>query len=217
MHRLGPELSMDDIATELGTSKSILYRYFTDKGGLQHAVGQTVVRAIHQALTAASAEADSPRTGLQNMIEAYLGMIEHSPNVYYFVTRYTPPANSVAPPGTGQVAQSAPVSEFLHSVVALVATSLSRDVGLSAERDVAPGVEREADSDSAAQHAAAIARMNAWSVGAVGFVTGTGEWWLTNRGEPGVPDLADIAHQITSWLWHGAGIAGRTSEAESHV
>jgi len=38
VHHRGPDLSMDDLAAEIGTSKSIIYRYFSDKSGLQGAV-----------------------------------------------------------------------------------------------------------------------------------------------------------------------------------
>ena len=34
---------MDEIAAAAGTSKSIVYRYFVDKTGLQMAVGEVVV------------------------------------------------------------------------------------------------------------------------------------------------------------------------------
>lgn len=184
---------MDEIAAQLGTSKSILYRYFTDKVGLQNAVGETVVRSIHDELAKVSREAASPRAALQDMIGAYLAMIEHSPNVYYFVTRNAPIANSVARPTTGDVAQSAPLSSFLHSVVELVAAPFVQEV--------------EARDVSAAQ-------IGAWSSGAVGFVTGTGEWWLAHRGEPGVPDRKNIAQQITGWLWAGPG-ASHSEDPES--
>ncbi len=184
VHRLGPELSMDEIAAQLGTSKSILYRYFTDKGGLQNAVGETVVRAIHDELAEASRSAASPRAALEDMVGAYLAMIAHSPNVYYFVTRNAPMANSVARPMTGDVAQSAPLSSFLHSVVELVARPFVQE---TQARDVSN------------------VQIGAWSAGAVGFVTGTGEWWLAHRGEPEVPDRSTIAKHITDWLWAGAG------------
>lgn len=184
VHKLGPELSMDEIANQLGTSKSILYRYFTDKVGLQNAVGETVVRSIHDELAEVSREAASPRAALAEMVGAYLDMIGHSPNVYYFVTRNASMANSVARPVSGDLAQSAPLSSFLHSVLELVAQPFAEQV--------------EGRDGSEVQ-------IGAWSSGAVGFVTGTGEWWLAHRGEPGVPERVAIAEQITAWLWAGAG------------
>jgi AcrR family transcriptional regulator len=81
---------MDEIAAHAGTSKSIVYRYFVDKPGLQLAVGETVVSEIHDAVRAAMDAATTPRSALRSMVSVYLEMIEHSPNVYYFVTRTAP-------------------------------------------------------------------------------------------------------------------------------
>lgn len=192
VHRLGPDISMDEIATQLGTSKSIVYRYFTDKVGLQNAVGEAVVNAIHDTLDAAYHQASTPRAALQEMVSAYLAMIAHSPSVYYFVTRNAPVATSVAPPKSGgETAQSAPLSSFLHSVVALLARPFAQEVGGENYDD---------------------AQINAWASGAVGFVTATGEWWLSNRDAPGTPDREAFATQITAWLWAGPiGLLARDS------
>ena len=43
VHKGGPGVSMDEIAAASGTSKSIIYRYFEDKTGLQIAIGASVV------------------------------------------------------------------------------------------------------------------------------------------------------------------------------
>jgi len=180
VHRRGPDVSMDDIAAELGTSKSILYRYFTDKVGLQNAVGEAVVGAISANLRAAVAQAPTPRAALHGMIEAYLAMIEHSPNVYYFVTRDTAIANAVARPVRGDAARSAPLASFLGTVTSVVAEPFAQAVGNDDRLDV-----------------------EAWAAGAVGFISGTGEWWLARLGEPGTPDRTHLATRITAWLWAG--------------
>lgn len=57
---------MDDIATHAGTSKSIMYRYFTDKTGLQQAVSEEVMQQIREALETAAHTATSPRDALRN-------------------------------------------------------------------------------------------------------------------------------------------------------
>lgn len=198
VHRLGPDISMDEIATQLGTSKSIVYRYFTDKVGLQNAVGEAVVNAIHDTLDAAYHQASTPRAALQEMVSAYLAMIAHSPSVYYFVTRNVPVATSVAPPPSGgETAQSAPLSSFLHSVVALLARPFAQEVGGDNYDD---------------------AQINAWASGAVGFVTATGEWWLSNRDAPGTPDREAFATQITAWLWAGPiGLLARDAAGRRHT
>ncbi len=51
---------MDEIAAASGTSKSIIYRYFDDKTGLQVALGSAVVGQMHDALTQAAEAAETP-------------------------------------------------------------------------------------------------------------------------------------------------------------
>src|SRR5690606_3378256 len=87
VHRGGPDVSMDELAAAAGTSESIVYRYFEDKTGLQIAVAELVISDISAALDAAASAASNPREGLRSMIDVYLAMVEHSPNVYFFVTR----------------------------------------------------------------------------------------------------------------------------------
>src|SRR5690625_7982283 len=42
----GDELSMDQISEHSGTTKSVLYRYFTDRAGLQAAMGEWAMGVI---------------------------------------------------------------------------------------------------------------------------------------------------------------------------
>ena len=81
---------MDEIAATAGTSKPVVYRYFTDKTGLQLAVGQAVVVQMHTAMAEAARLAATPREALRSMVDIYLEMSEASPNVYWFVTRPLP-------------------------------------------------------------------------------------------------------------------------------
>lgn len=115
VHHQGPDASMDDIATAAGTSKSIVYRYFTDKDGLQLAVAAAVVADIRDALDAAATGASTPRDALRGMVDTYLAMIESSPHVYAFVTR------------------GGSVGHFLDSVTELVADPFVRALGVDAE------------------------------------------------------------------------------------
>ncbi|OMH26306.1 hypothetical protein BKD30_04890 [Tersicoccus phoenicis] len=86
VHRLGPDASMDDIAAAAGTSKSVFYRYFGDKAGLQQAVAERVLGRLQQELHAAASNAPSPLDGVRGMVFAYLHLAAASPNVYAFVT-----------------------------------------------------------------------------------------------------------------------------------
>ncbi|MCV2395292.1 TetR/AcrR family transcriptional regulator [Actinotalea sp. M2MS4P-6] len=114
VHRRGPDVSMDEIAAAAGTSKSIVYRYFVDKPGLQAAVGAAVVADLNVALDEAGRRGVTPRDGLRAMIDAYLAMVEASPNVYWFVTR---PVSEHA---------SAPLGHFMDAVATLVARPFAR-------------------------------------------------------------------------------------------
>ncbi|HEY0118025.1 MAG TPA: TetR/AcrR family transcriptional regulator [Cellulomonas sp.] len=119
VHHRGPDVSMEEIAADAGTSKSLVYRYFADKTALQVEVARLVVREIEEALALALAAQPTPREGLRAMVSVYFGMVESSPNVYAFVTR------------------DGSVEHFLGSVTQLVAGPFAR--GLVGEAGEAGG------------------------------------------------------------------------------
>lgn len=178
VHHRGPDVSMDEIAAAAGTSKSIVYRYFTDKSGLQLAVAEAVVHDIRDALAQAADAAPTPREALRGMVATYLAMIESSPNVYAFVTR------------DASAASGGEVGHFLDSVTRLVGEPFARVASVTAPD--------HADAASA-QESAWL-----WAAGAVGFVRGAGERWLAQRGTPGAPDLDTVTAQVAAWLWAGS-------------
>ena len=197
VHHQGPDVSMEEIAVAAGTSKSIVYRYFTDKTGLQIAVAEAVVLQIRGALEGVLRISPTPREGLRAMVAVYLEMIESSPHVYAFVTR------------DGSVESGGPLGHFLDSVTALVAAPFAR--GLAEDgRTVA---RRPADDgpDAAAPDPTTTAMAELWAAGAVGFVRGAGEWWLAHRDDPGAPDRETLTAQVAAWLWAGpVGLLART-------
>ena len=87
VHHSGPDLSMDEFAAAMGTSKSIVYRYFTDKAGLQAAVSELVLEEMAEAFETAAHSLADPRQRLRQMVGIYVDMLDSSPNVYRFVTR----------------------------------------------------------------------------------------------------------------------------------
>lgn len=87
VHQHGPSLSMGEIASELGTSKSILYRYFKDKTALQVALGDYVLGRARGLLAAAASSNADPRQAIGAMVDTYLEVVERSRNVFLFVNR----------------------------------------------------------------------------------------------------------------------------------
>lgn len=192
VHHKGPDVSMEEIAAAAGTSKSIVYRYFADKTGLQIAVAEAVVLQIQGALEGVLRIAPTPRDGLRAMVAVYLEMIESSPNVYAFVTR------------NGSVESGGPLGHFLDSVTALVAAPFAR--GLTEEHADGRRTARRPEGGEVADDdalAARVALAESWAAGAVGFVRGSGEWWLAHRDEPASPDREELTAQVAAWLWAG--------------
>lgn len=84
---LGAGVGMDDIATQAGTSKTVLYRHFGGRTGLFLAIVEAVDARILADLDAATADADpeDPVGLVAAMVEAYLQLVERDPEIYRFV------------------------------------------------------------------------------------------------------------------------------------
>jgi AcrR family transcriptional regulator len=176
VHALGSDASMEDIATAAGTSKSVFYRYFGDKAGLQQAVGEVVLSQMQRRIREAAQSADTPREGLLAMVTAYLQMASTSPNVYTFVTRHAADADAAQDADAG----SAALGHFFESIAEMIATPMRSHLGDGKE-----------------------AVIGYWPKAAIGMVRNAGEQWLSTPASPDKPGQEVMARQITDWLCVG--------------
>ena len=190
VHRLGPGASMEDIASTADTSKSVFYRYFGDKAGLQRAMGEVVIGRMQEQVIEAARQANSPREGLRAMVSAYLQMAEASPKVYTFVTE---PAQDTG----SALADSPTLTSFFDAVSTMLARPMK---GYLAD-----------DSSSAAVPQV----LSLWPRAAIGMVRAAGEQWLSLPKGPHRPSESDLADSITAWLFDGIAAAVPPTVADS--
>jgi AcrR family transcriptional regulator len=84
IQRQGPGVSMDEIASEAGITKPVLYRHFGDKDGLFEALAQRYVDELALALRPAVTSKE-PRQQLAATIDGYLAYVEREPERYRFL------------------------------------------------------------------------------------------------------------------------------------
>ena len=187
IRRHGSGVGMDEIATEAGTSKTVLYRHFGDKSELYLAVTESVhaviLRDLQATLAAASGSAGapgvldtSPRATIAAVVDAYLHLVEADPEVYRFVV--TRPL------------LDRPVSDDPN-------TGLVTLIG-----DQVAGVL------AANGHPAHVART--WGHGLVGMVRAAADHWIAS---PDRIPRAELVGQLTDLAWGGLS-APATHRAE---
>lgn len=153
IRRSGPQVSMDEIAAEAATAKPVLYRYFGDKGGLYQALAQRYVQQVMTVVADALTlqEKAGPRARLEAGIDAYLRLVESSPDVYRFLMHRA--VNERAE------VQST-VADFIRGLGSELAAVFAEDL-----------TSRGLDAHPA----------EAWARGIVGMVQVAGDWWLENK------------------------------------
>ncbi|WP_084495739.1 TetR/AcrR family transcriptional regulator [Nocardia shimofusensis] len=82
----GASAGMDEIATQIGVSKTVLYRYFADKNDLVHAtmqrfIEQTLMPRVYGAISLDAGEYELTRSALT----AYVVTVDEDPEVYRFI------------------------------------------------------------------------------------------------------------------------------------
>lgn len=80
--RLGPELSVRQIAEEAGTAKPKIYRHFTDKSDLLEAIGMRLRDMLWAAIfPSLDLATDSAREVIRRSVEEYVNLVDQHPNV----------------------------------------------------------------------------------------------------------------------------------------
>lgn len=156
---------MEDISTEAGTSKTVVYRHFGDRTGLYAAVVESVDQRILDSLGAAlvGADPDDATALVGAMVDAYLGLVEKDPEIYRFV---------VTRPLVDGAVDSDPVARITDRI------------GIQVTRAMESYLVRHGQDASCAE---------TWGHGLVGFVRAAADHWLTSdRPRPRSAVVADV-------------------------
>ncbi|RBY81010.1 hypothetical protein DQ240_20685 [Blastococcus sp. TF02A-26] len=163
----GPDFSVDDVARAAGVSKTVIYRYFSDKDELIDAVLERISAEVllPRLLGELALERADDRARLHAVIAAFVRLIEEEPALYRF---------AYAQAGrTGRA-----------DLVAATENQVAQALGmLMAERLAAAGRPTGAAMT--------------WAYGVVGMVQLTAHWWSGSRTVPAAElaeQLADLAH-----------------------
>ena len=154
IRRIGPTVSMTELAAEAGVTKPILYRHFGDRDGLVAALAARFTADLMGELQAALAQPTMPRDTIESTVDAFVSFVERDPDVYRLLVHRAVREQ----PGAAEA-----LGGFLRQVgnaIAVVLGERLRDVG--------------ADSGGA----------EVLAHGMVGFVHAAGDWWLEHPTMP---------------------------------
>ncbi|GAA1879380.1 TetR/AcrR family transcriptional regulator [Paeniglutamicibacter psychrophenolicus] len=184
IHRLGPGASMEEIAAQANTSKSVFYRYFGDKEGLRQALGQYVITNFRTEVISAALKSSGEGDALHAMVLAYLQMAATSPNIYFFVT--ASPATDVLtdPAGAGGQVRDGALNDFFEDLATMMRERMHAYMGVGPGEQASPALEL-------------------WPRASIGMVRAAGELWLRAPEGPGRPGIEELARSLTLWLTHG--------------
>ena len=86
VRRDGPFVTMEQIASECGITKPIIYRHFGDRDGLLLEIAMRFVEQLATDLLPMTADDRSAREVLVATMDAYLALIERDTNLYRFLS-----------------------------------------------------------------------------------------------------------------------------------
>jgi len=150
----GPDFAVDDVARSAGVSKTVIYRYFSDKDELVDAVLERISSTVllPRLLGEITAQHRDDRAALRAVIAAFVSLIEDEPELYRFAYAQT-----------GRSGRADLVAATEHRIADALAA-------LFAERLEAAGRPAVAATT--------------WAYGVVGMVQLTTHWWSMSRPVP---------------------------------
>ena len=173
VRRTGPDFAVDDVARSAGVSKTVIYRYFTDKDELVDAVLERISGTIllPRLLGEIAREHADDRSALRAVIAAFVALIEDEPELYRFAYAHT-----------GRSGRADLVAATEHQIADALAAMMAA---------------RLADAGRPVEAA------STWAYGVVGMVQLAAHWWSRARTVPAtelVEQLTALAHGGLSTL-----------------
>ncbi|MGW0183826.1 TetR/AcrR family transcriptional regulator [Nocardia sp. NPDC003345] len=120
----GGNAGMDEIAAEIGVSKTVLYRYFSDKNDLVNAAMQRFIEItlMPRVYGAISLDADEYQL-VRSALAEYVGAVDEDPEVYRFIMGT----------GSGDPSALADFERLFAEVVAAAITERGGERGIETE------------------------------------------------------------------------------------
>jgi AcrR family transcriptional regulator len=154
VRRTGPAFAVEDVARSAGVSKTVIYRYFSDKDELVDAVLTRISDAVllPRLLGELGAEHVDHRAHLRAVIAAFVALIEDEPELYRFAYAHT-----------GRAGRADLVAATEHRIAEALAAQMTARLA-------------EAGRPTGAA--------TTWAYGVVGMVQLAAHWWSTARTVP---------------------------------
>jgi AcrR family transcriptional regulator len=151
VRRAGPDFAVDDVARSAGVSKTVIYRYFSDKDELIDAVLEEISTVVLLPRLLGELVADLPddRARLHAVIGAFVSLIEEEPALYRFAYAHT-----------GRAGRA--------------------DLVAATEREIAEALGRLM-ADRLAEAGRPAEPAMTWAYGVVGMVQLAAHWWSATR------------------------------------
>ncbi len=171
----GAGVGMDEVAAAAGTSKTVLYRHFTDRAGLYAAVADRVDGTIIRGITRAAGDGAGHRSReiVRAVIGAYLHLVEDDPEVYRFIVNAPILSPGERPDGDVTAGMTGRIAEHVAAIVG--------------------GRLGEGDDGTA----------RLWGTALVGMVRAAADAWLADGGADAGRSADDLADALTALLWDG--------------